>query len=136
MITTDKLLVWGAGIGGGKAVNIIADYAEQEIPDLTAYYFKELIGLLAGPAAVGIAYKLSRNPRHIKKADAIGLMGVEMFIDRIAAIGKDAAGIMQPPVRRFAPRAPPPGQRGTQRPPGHWPYSSQQRLPFQSDITW
>lgn len=133
-ITGEKLLVWGAGIGGGKAANIGAEYAEQQMPELTEYYFKELIGLLAGPAAVGIAYKLSRNPRHMKKADALGLMGVEMFIDRIAAIGKEQLAIMGPRVRRPATRAPPPGQN--QRPPGHWPYSSQQRLPFQSDITW
>lgn len=129
-------MVWGAGIGGGKAVNMIAEYAEQEIPDLTTYYFKELLGLLAGPAAVGLAWKLSKDPRHLKKADAIGLMGVEMFIDRIAGVAQEQFGIGQRPrgpVRRSSPRAPPPGRGNAPR---HWPFSSQQRLPFQSDITW
>lgn len=138
MIDQKKILVWTGGVGGGKAVNLVSEYAETSFPELEAYYFKELVSLLGGPAAVAIAWKLSKDPRRNPAyADVIGLAGIELFIDRLAKLGAEFAGIAAPPVnrpvrRRSGPGAPPPG--GTA--PGHWPYTSQQRLPFQSDITW
>lgn len=133
MINTNKVLVWVGGIGGGKAISVISEEAEKNMPDLTAYYFKELVGLLAGPAAVAVAWKLSKNPRHERKADLIGLAGVEMFIDRTAKLAQEQLAPGRVVRRTYRTGAPPPGSRRTT---GHWPYSSQQRLPFQSDITW
>jgi len=136
MINSDKLISWAGGVGGGKVVNLLSEYAESQNPDLTMYYFKELVGLVAGPAAVGVAWKLSKDPRHERKADAIGLMGVEMFIDRIVKLGAEQFGVVgSRPVRRVITRAPPPGLKASSAP-GHWPYARQERLPFQSDITW
>jgi len=135
MIDQRKILVWTGGIGGGKAVNLITDYAATQIPELEDYYFKELVALLGGPAAVAIAWKLSKRARADDwKPDVIGLAGVELFVDRIAKLGAEFLGIAEPP-RKFPgrrPGAPPPGSNA----PKHWPYTSQQRLPFQSDVTW
>lgn len=124
-------MTWAGGIGAGKAVNLGAEYAETQIPDLTTVYFKELVGLLAGPAAVGVAWKLSQNPRHTRKADLIGLTGVELFIDRLFKLGEEVMAPAAAPRLR-GPRAPPPGRKTVQ----HWPFATEQRLPFQSDISW
>ena len=132
MIDSKSVMVWGAGIGGGKGVNILAEYAEKEMPDLTAYYFKELVGLIGGPAAVALAWKLQRNGRMtIAKTDAIGLAGVEMFIDRVAKLAQQQFGIGRRGIRRPT-GAPPPGRRH----PGYSVIATQQRLPFQSDVSW
>jgi hypothetical protein len=134
LIDSKTLLVWGGGIGAGKLVDWVSAYLDMTVPGLTNYYFKELVGLLGGPAAVGIAWKMSRG-RHQAEADAIGLAGVEMFVNRVFKMAEQATGVVERPVTAprgmFAPRAPPPGQ-GIQ----HWPYTTQQRLPFQSDLTW
>lgn len=131
MINTKELAVWGGGIGAGKVINVAADYAEQAMPTLAPFYFKELVSLVAGPALVGVAWKLSRG-RHEAEADLAGLAGVEMFIDRIVDLGKSAVGIHSAPMGiRRAPQAPPPGF-GVQ----HSPFTATQRLPFQSDLSY
>lgn len=133
MIDKTKLAVWAGGLGTGKVAQILTDLAEANVPELAQYYFKELVGLIGGPAAVAVAWKISyRRPM---LADLIGLAGIELFIDRLAKVAGDQLGFVAAPAPRSRSGlgAPPPGTHPT---PGHWPYSSQQRLPFQSDLTW
>ena len=131
MITKEKLTVWAGGLGTGKVAQVLTDLAEANVPELAQYYFKELVGLIGGPAAVAIAWKLSyRRPM---LADLIGLAGIELFIDRLAKVAGDQLGFIAAPQGRRGLGAPPPGTHPT---PGHWPYATQQRLPFQSDLTW
>lgn len=133
MITTGKLLVWGVGVGGGKGVNMLTDYLVTANPALENWHFAELVGLLGGPAAVAVAWKLGEGRVHEAESDAIGLIGVEVFIDRLAKIAQKFFG--RPGYYPGAPPgAPPPGSHAP--PPQHWPYSTQQRLPFQADVTW
>jgi len=130
-ITKDKLTVWAGGLGGGKVATILTNLAEANVPELANYYFKELVGLIGGPAAVALAWKMSA--RRPMLADLLGLAGIEMFIDRLAKVAGEQLGFIASPGPQAFLRAPPPGTHPT---PGHWPYATQQRLPFQSDLTW
>lgn len=134
MIDMKDVAVWGSGIGIGKVGNLGADYAETAMPTLTNFYFKELVSLVGGPVLVGVAMKLSKG-RHQTEADVAGLAGVELFIDRVVKMGAQALGIQGAPVR-VMPRAPPPGFLGNHGAPGYSPYATQQRLPFQSDLSY
>jgi len=133
MINSTKLGVWVGGIGLGKAVSLGSAYAESmdTSGQLSSFMFKELVGLIGGPAAIAIAWKLSRNPRTEKLADIAGLAGVEMFIDRLTKYALEMSGQVWP--QRII-RAPPPG--GVPFPGRVGPFAQYERLPFQSDITW
>lgn len=140
MIDGKKIVKWAGGVGLGEAVGYLTGYAEQANPNLKALHFGELVELVGGPAAVGVAWKLSKNPRHEQIADFVGLAGVGLFIHRLGKLIAPAfglSGVYSPGVQHVQypmgmPQAPPPGFGGVQ----HSPITSLQRLPFQNDMTW
>jgi len=129
-----KIIVWTGGIAGGKVVSVLSKYAETKNAKLVDYYFKELVGLVGGPAAIALAYYMSEKQGDTAISDFIGLFGATLFIDRLVnfAAGELDITIGSRVSPASVPRAPPPGSY----PVRISPYAAQERLPFQTDMTY
>jgi len=127
----EKIIIWTGGIGGGKVVSLLSNYIETTNPSLKAMWFKELVGLVGGPAAVALSYYMSSRRGDTKLSDFIGLMGIELFIDRLVNFAASTMGIPVGSPPGFI-HAPAPGSY----PVRISPYAAQERLPFQTDMTY